>query len=109
MKVIPGTRQADLFGFQSIYKIGMTYEGYSRNASSALNSISTFLFSLQILAYGKFEDTKVVIRSSKSDKDRQCNGQRLKGKQLSTKHYNVDIQHISPIKHNISDLRVHLL
>ena len=30
MKVIPGTRQADLFGFQSIYKIGMPDEGYSR-------------------------------------------------------------------------------
>ena len=36
MKVIPGTRQADLFGFQSIYKIGMPDEGYSRNASSGL-------------------------------------------------------------------------
>jgi hypothetical protein len=27
MKVISGTRQADLFGFQSIYKIGMPDEG----------------------------------------------------------------------------------
>ena len=34
MKVIPGTRQADLFGFQSIYKIGMPEQ--VRNASSGL-------------------------------------------------------------------------
>ena len=52
MKVIPGTRQADLFGFQSIYKIGMPDEGYfismpdegySRNASSGLVWLSKYL------------------------------------------------------------------
>jgi TRAP-type C4-dicarboxylate transport system permease large subunit len=43
MKVIPGTRQADLFGLQSIYKIGMPDEGYSRNASSGLVWLSKYL------------------------------------------------------------------
>ena len=32
------------------------------------------------------KDTKVVIRSRKSNKERLCNGQKKKDKQLSTKH-----------------------
>jgi hypothetical protein len=34
-----------------------------------------------------FEDSKGVIRSRKSKKDRQHNGQKKKDKQRSTKHY----------------------
>ena len=34
----------------------------------------------------KFEDTKEVIRSLKSKKTRQCNGQTKKDKQRSAKH-----------------------
>jgi len=35
----------------------------------------------------KFEDTKGVIKSLKSKKDRQYNDQKKKDKQRSTKHY----------------------
>jgi len=35
----------------------------------------------------EFEDTKGVIRSRKSKKDRQHNSQKKKHKQRSTKHY----------------------
>jgi hypothetical protein len=38
----------------------------------------------------QFEDTKGVIKNRKSKKDRQYNGQKVKGqrdKQLSTEHY----------------------
>ena len=34
----------------------------------------------------EFEDTKEIIRSRKSKKDRQHNGQKIKNKQRSTKH-----------------------
>ena len=49
MKVIPGTRQADLFGFQSIYKIGMPDEGYSRNASSGLVWLSKYSMPVKVI------------------------------------------------------------
>ena len=39
------------------------------------------------ILYEKFEDTKGVIRSYQSKKDRQHNGQQKKYKQWSTKHY----------------------
>ena len=39
-----------------------------------------------VLMYGKFEDTKGVIRSRKPKKDIQYNGQVKKDKQRSTKH-----------------------
>jgi hypothetical protein len=39
------------------------------------------------MAHEKFEDIKGVIRSRKSKKDRQYNGQKKKDKQRSTKHY----------------------
>ena len=34
----------------------------------------------------KFEDTKGVIRSCTSEKNRQCNGQKKKGKKTNTIH-----------------------
>jgi hypothetical protein len=40
----------------------------------------------------KIEDTKRVIRSCKSKKDRQYTGQKKKDKQLSTKHYTENCQ-----------------
>jgi hypothetical protein len=40
----------------------------------------------KVLMYGKFEDTKGVIRSRKPKKDIQYNGQVKKDKQRSTKH-----------------------
>jgi hypothetical protein len=39
------------------------------------------------MVHEKFEDIKGVIRSRKSKKDRQYNGQKKKDKQRSTKHY----------------------
>ena len=38
----------------------------------------------------EFEDTKGIIRISKSKKDRQYNGQKKKDKQRSTKHFTVN-------------------
>jgi len=41
---------------------------------------------LTVVLLRKVEDTNRVIRSGKSKKDRQHNGQKKKDKQLSTKH-----------------------
>ena len=46
-----------------------------------------FLFFFFLVSKEKFEDTKRVTRSRKSQKDRQYNGQKKKDKQWSTKHY----------------------
>ena len=39
----------------------------------------------QTIGYGKFEDTKRVIRSGKSKKDRQYNSQKKKNKKTNKK------------------------
>ena len=54
-----------------------------------------FIMKIQIFCQEKFIDTKGVIRSRKSKKDWQHNGQKEKGqkdKQRSTKHYTENLR-----------------
>jgi hypothetical protein len=52
----------------------------------------------------QFEDTKVVIKSRNTKKDKQCNGQKKKRKQMGTKHYieTFRLNNTKPIKNGVN-------
>jgi len=68
-------------------------EEHSFNSFTAEQILLKQRHMLQVRSYficEKFEDTKGVIRSCKSKKDRQYNRQQKKDKQWSTKYYTQD-------------------
>ena len=78
------TCQSTIFviGNLNIYPLILLSDIFSINTHTMILSI------IEKTTKEKSEDTKAVIRSRKSNKDRQHNGQKKKDKQRSTKYIN---------------------